>query len=309
MCILIQIQSKTSMLRTRTIRIFMLLSITLSGGVHCQKVPPLGLTFDFVDHFIGKSIVVHANTQDMKMDLLMTAKEVNKRPKYVMIVDYSQNENCTNLTLENVDVHFIPLAQESMNYLYSCLDYRKRSDKEPWVVYAHDTEVMKAAQDLAKAKLDLDDNIIMAIHNTDMVELYEFYKISIETPIQYNDIGTWSPKDGLKLTSMPKWYRRKNLKGHHFKVTTLAETPFTSRLEYNQNTDIWEIEGSFPDLLDTLAVTMNFTYTLEPPPDNAWGGRQPDGSWNGMMNLVEKELADFGNFPNYFKNIEVATKS
>lgn len=273
----------------------MLLSITLTA-VHCQKVVPLGLAFDFVDYFIGKSIVVHANTQDMKMDLLMTAKEVNKRPKYVMIVDYSQ-ENCTNITLENVDVHFISLAQESMPYLFACLNYRKRSDKEPWVFYAVDTEVMKLADDLVEAKLDLDDNIITAIHNTDMdaVELYEFYKVSMSTPIQYNYLGTWSSKDGLKMTTVPKWYRRKDLKGHHFQVTTLAETPFTSRLEYNKNTGIWEIEGSFPDLLNTLATTMNFTYTLEPPPDNAWGGRQPDGSWNGMMNLVEKELADFGN--------------
>ena len=74
----------------------------------------------------------------------------------------------------------------------------------------------------------------------------------------------------------------------------MAETPFTSRLEYNEYTGIWEIEGSFPDLLNTLADTMNFSYTLTPPPDNAWGGKQPDGSWNGMMNLVEKELSDFG---------------
>ena len=39
---------------------------------------------------------------------------------------------------------------------------------------------------------------------------------------------------------------------------------------------------------------MNFTYTTEPPPDNAWGGLQPDGTWNGMMRLVTDEIKDFG---------------
>ena len=77
-------------------------------------------------------------------------------------------------------------------------------------------------------------------------------------------------------------------------MQTLVETPYTSKLELNQYTGKYEIEGSFPDLLNTLAFTMNFTYTIGPPPDNKWGGQQPDGSWNGMMNQVVTENIDFG---------------
>ena len=62
----------------------------------------------------------------------------------------------------------------------------------------------------------------------------------------------------------------------------------------NSNTGKYELEGSFPDLLNTLAGTMNFTYTVEPPPDNAWGGQKEDGTWNGMMNQVVTENIDFG---------------
>ena len=62
----------------------------------------------------------------------------------------------------------------------------------------------------------------------------------------------------------------------------------------NSVTGKYELEGSFPDLLNTLAGTMNFTYTVEPPPDNAWGGQNEDGTWNGMMNLVQNNLRDFG---------------
>ena len=37
---------------------------------------------------------------------------------------------------------------------------------------------------------------------------------------------------------------------------------------------------------------MNFTYTLTKPPDGAWGSIQPDGSWNGMVNLLAKQEID-----------------
>ena len=51
--------------------------------------PPTKLMFDFVDYFIGKSVVLHANTKDMKMDESV-AKEVNKLGKYAAMASYNQ---------------------------------------------------------------------------------------------------------------------------------------------------------------------------------------------------------------------------
>ena len=82
--------------------------------------------------------------------------------------------------------------------------------------------------------------------------------------------------------------------GHHFKVQTLVETPYTISLILNAHTEKYEVTGSFPDLLNSLANTMNFTYTIGPPPDNKWGGKQLNGSWNGMMDQVVKDKIDFG---------------
>ena len=42
---------------------------------------------------------------------------------------------------------------------------------------------------------------------------------------------------------------------------------------------------------------MNFSYTLTMPPDGAWGAIQPDGSWNGMVNLLAKQDVDMGITP------------
>ena len=70
--------------------------------------------------------------------------------------------------------------------------------------------------------------------------------------------------------------------------------PYISSLKLNEDTGKYEAKGSYPDLLNALASTMNFTYTIAPPPDNKWGGKQSDGSWNGMMNQVVNEKIDFG---------------
>ena len=171
---------------------------------------------------------------------------------------------------------------------------------------------------LEMAELDLDDDVILAIENGTHVNLFEIYKISErQGPIVYNTIGVWSNIDGLQLTTTSKWYRRGNLKvnlkvnmfcfenrnflsllfqGHHFKVQTLVETPYTISLDLNDQTEKYEVTGSFPDLLNSLANTMNFTYTIGPPPDMKWGGQQKDGSWNGMMDQVVKDKIDFGRF-------------
>jgi hypothetical protein len=80
-------------------------------------------------------------------------------------------------------------------------------------------------------------------------------------------------------------------------MTSLVETPFLSKLELNPTTGKYDIEGSFPDLIAVLKEKMNFTFTLEPPPDNQWGGQNPDGTWNGMMALVQNQIVDFGMLP------------
>ena len=54
----------------------------------------------------------------------------------------------------------------------------------------------------------------------------------------------------------------------------------------------YNLQGSLVDLLNLFAKTMNFTYMYVPPPDNAWGSLQEDGSWNGMVSLVQKEIVD-----------------
>ena len=50
-------------------------------------------------------------------------------------------------------------------------------------------------------------------------------------------------------------------------------------------------QGMFVELIGIVSEAMNFTIDYYTPPDGRFGGRDPDGSWNGMVGmLVRKEV-------------------
>ena len=66
---------------------------------------------------------------------------------------------------------------------------------------------------LEMARLDLNDDVILAFQNQSHVDLFEIYKVvEIQELIEYNKIGIWSDRKGLQLINIPKWYRRGDLK-------------------------------------------------------------------------------------------------
>ena len=206
------------------------------------------------------------------------------------------SERC-EFTWDSMDLHFVPFPNEHIDHLLNCLKQRKRSYKELWLLYYNDqTTIQNVVKELESknATMDFDDDFIVGLNTNNVVHLWEVYRIGSNSAIQFLKIGQWSPNQRLQLTSKHKWHRRRNLKGHHFKFTSLVETPFMSKIELDPFTGKYNIEGSFVDLINLYANTLNFTYTLEPPPDNAWGGKQEDGTWNGMMNLVQNQLVDIG---------------
>ncbi|XP_071533007.1 glutamate receptor U1-like, partial [Panulirus ornatus] len=52
--------------------------------------------------------------------------------------------------------------------------------------------------------------------------------------------------------------------------------------------------GTMEKFINYLSTALNFTYTYVRPPDGAWGTRQSDGSWPGMVGVVVREEADIG---------------
>ena len=178
---------------------------------------------------------------------------------------------------------------------------RKKTNKEYWLIYFEDnTSIDKISISLQNVSLDLDDDIFVALNEMNLIDLWEIYRISPSSSILYNKIATWKKSQNnentekIQFNASKKWYRRRDLKGHHFKTTSLVEKPFINSLKLNSFSGKHEGEGSFFALMELLAKTMNFTYDINLPTDNSWGSLQEDGSFNGMINLLQTEIVDIG---------------
>ena len=274
-------------------------------GTLAEKLPMVtDFVFDIVNYYQSKNIIFHISHEDIHPYTTRLMRKISLEGRYFTI--YSINDCECNVTREIIDMHFVMFdsnvkcvecefqSNPNVNdYVLDCFRHRQRFHREPWIFYTN-IGIQDVLNELETASFDLDDDVLVAQDfKNESIELWEIYKISNSSGTQFNKVGSWSVTDGLKMTTVHKWYRRKNLQQHHFLTTTLAENPFTTKFELNPLTGKYEIEGSFADLLFLLGEVMNFTFTIEPPPDNKWGGLQSDGSWNGMMNLVQKQLVDF----------------
>ena len=74
----------------------------------------------------------------------------------------------------------------------------------------------------------------------------------------------------------------------------MPEAPFITSISEPDNDGKVEVNGMFKDLLDLISDTLNITYELEPPEDKKWGQYVGNGTWNGMIGLLQKEEADIG---------------
>ena len=69
--------------------------------------------------------------------------------------------------------------------------------------------------------LDLDDDVYFYHSNTDgTIAVSEGYKISEEFDISFQKIGSWSQTYGLKISEPNKAFRRKDLQGKNFILST-----------------------------------------------------------------------------------------
>ena len=73
----------------------------------------------------------------------------------------------------------------------------------------HDVQVL-----FSNLNLDLDDDVfIVKFDKVDKstCQIWEIYKISPTEPLIVNDVGTWSKNDGLNMTLLQKYERRRDL--------------------------------------------------------------------------------------------------
>ena len=102
-----------------------------------------------------------------------------------------------------------------------------------------------------------------------LFEFLEVYDVEAGKRVT-GQLGTWDSSVGqLSLGSQDIWPRRSDLAGRTFRTVIL---PFGRFLQVEDDKpETWH--GMVPDIFNTLAMRMNFTYTVKFSSDMKWGGK------------------------------------
>ncbi|XP_063870807.1 probable glutamate receptor isoform X2 [Scylla paramamosain] len=109
-------------------------------------------------------------------------------------------------------------------------------------------------------------------------------------------VASWSPLRGLSLASQQTLFPDKFHKlawGPTLVVAAEEYPPHVLINEAGPGRD-YILTGPMEKLLSILSAQLNFTYTIKRPPDGSWGVLLEDGSWTGMVGMVNRKEADMG---------------
>ncbi|KAI0233745.1 hypothetical protein LSAT2_016012, partial [Lamellibrachia satsuma] len=102
-------------------------------------------------------------------------------------------------------------------------------------------------------------------------------------------VGTWDAKGRNTRSAFGKnLWRFDGFANKRFRVVTIELSTF--HFKHNVNgTTVWK--GICFEILNVLAKTLNFSYDVVET--DQWGSREVDGSWNGAVGMVAREVIDF----------------
>ncbi len=201
----------------------------------------------------------------------------------------------------NVFIHDGQIRTQLM--LESHFENRKRTNYEYWLIDTSGMEDKASIDDaMNNLNLDFDDDVFLFdTINPETVKVKELYRIHESMPVSLLDYLTWSGKNGWQGTSLSKWQRRRNMKQAPLKIGGLPSKPYLydfpegDKINGKQYFNYGNPAGQFADVFLDLQAILNFTYTLEKPDDKAWGIKYPNGSWNGMIRMLQFQEIDIGN--------------
>ena len=190
--------------------------------------------------------------------------------------------------------------KQSLSKFTDLYNNRTRTSREFWLVHLDsDLAFEDFKQDLLSQKIqvDLDDDLFVSYHTNDkFLEIKELFKIrpSANFELIILPYGNYTSGTGLMLSPYKKWDRRRDLQGVVMRIAALESVPYiTSMTPVQGQPGYFQMEGMFAEVFFALQEIMNFTFTLIQPPDMQWGALQADGSWSGIVNLLQTQQVDF----------------
>ncbi|KAF0288029.1 putative glutamate receptor [Amphibalanus amphitrite] len=122
-------------------------------------------------------------------------------------------------------------------------------------------------------------------------DLLETYRLSVSHPVRWLRLGRWSASAGLwDWTGESLYERRGDWSGLTLRVATNQDPPLIS-FEPGPPDDVGGYVGTAWKI---LADILRFNYTTRLSVDGQWGSQLDNGSWNGVIGMLERQEVDVG---------------
>ena len=100
--------------------------------------------------------------------------------------------------------------------------------------------------------------------------------------------GHWTPSEGLWMEPRQHGGPR-DFQGRTLRVAILEDPPYVT-VDNSSGQSV--LGGYLPGVLDMLATGLNFTPQIVSPADGKFGVELPNGSWSGMVGMLQKQRAE-----------------
>ena len=158
------------------------------------------------------------------------------------------------------DLNIIILdSKEKIKYLKHLLHYRSNSNKSFWLIDVSKYKgFVTAISELNFLTIDIDDDVFVFQTLKDHIDIWEIYKVSEKSNITHNFYGNWTNnyvKTFVTIEESKPW-RRRQLNGYNFKVTTQISKPYITEFDNNS------MKGIFGEVFEELKVINQYQYSF-----------------------------------------------
>ncbi|XP_025995968.2 glutamate receptor ionotropic, delta-1 isoform X2 [Solenopsis invicta] len=171
------------------------------------------------------------------------------------------------------------------------------NDDNANLTFVYDDSILEIFEDLA---IYPDSDVILMRRFDDFFELLSVYRPSPQRGVIWENRGNWTIKNGLQMRTLDvASARRKNLQQTALKSCIVMTDPNTINhlTDFKDKTIDPVTKANYPWILH-IVNRMNATISFEVT--NSWGYRTENGSWNGMIGMLERREIDIGGTGTFF---------
>ena len=291
-------------------KLLFLIAVTCRGVSGCGLASPQScarMIESFADMHNLESVTLNLDDGDAQ---LMVHIRKHFHSKYVSFrsAKLAQNRTSRNLRTQdeggdrannansnlfpNLHVRFSLLGKGDQAALRKHIA-RERSDF--WLLHLNPGESessVKAVID--QLELDLTSNVyLFESQGEDAFNIDEIYKVAETRPARRERYTSWTSGMDKVLwmeRNLTVWERRMDLSGLVLKISVMPSAPYLA-LENHPNGTLG-MSGLFADVFHVLQGILHFEYELSTPPDKTWGNLNDDGSYTGMIGMLQRREID-----------------